>query len=69
MNKEKLEEFRFSDGISNINSIKLKYEAKKSFSIKNKKNNKNSKKRRRKKANSMNIPKKIYEQKKRDFSF
>ena len=69
MNKEKLEDFHNSERIFNINSIKLKYEAKKSFSIKNKKNNKNSKKRRRKKANSMNIPKKIYEQKKETLVF
>ena len=62
MNKEKLEDFRNSDRIFNINNIKLKYEAKKSFSIKN---NKNSKKRRRKKANSMNIPKKFTRKKKR----
>ena len=42
MNKEKLEDFRNSYRIFNINSIKLKYEAKKSFSIKNKKNNINT---------------------------
>ena len=69
MNKEKSEDFRNSDRIFNINSIKLKYEAKKSFSIKNKKNNKNSKKMRRKKANSMNIPKNNYEQKKETLVF
>ena len=66
MNKEKLEDFRNSDRIFNINNIKLKYEAKKSFSIKN---NKNSKKMRRKKANSMNIPKNNYEQKKETLVF
>ena len=69
MNKEKLEDFLNSDRIFNINNIKLKYEAKKSFSIKNKKNNKNGKKMRRKKANSMNIPKNNYEQKKETLVF
>ena len=69
MNKKKLKDFINSDRIFNINNIKLKYEAKKSFSINNKKNNKNSKKRRRQKANSMNIPKKIYEQKKETLVF